>query len=93
MMNIEDKLGLNKYYVDEGVPHIIIDANYPDMQEKLKLVNCCPAGLYTLNEDGTLAFDYAGCLECGTCRMMCGHTIVKEWHYPRNTKGIEFRQG
>ena len=50
-------------------------------------------GLYTLQEDGTLAFDFAGCLECGTCRVLCGHTIVKSWKYPRNAKGVEFRQG
>lgn len=93
MMNIEDKLGLNKYYVDEGVPHIEIDATYPDMAEKLKLVKACPAGLYSLNDDNSLAFDYAGCLECGTCRLLCGKTIIKKWEYPRNTKGVEFRQG
>ena len=63
------------------------------MEEKRKLVNCCPAGLYTLQEDGSLAFDFAGCLECGTCRVVAGQTIVKEWKYPRNTKGVEFRQG
>ena len=63
------------------------------MKEKMKLVNACPVGLYTLNDDGTLAFDYAGCVECGTCRVLCGHTIVTKWEYPDDTKGIEFRQG
>ena len=43
----------------------------------MKLVNGCPAGLYTLQENGDLAFDFAGCLECGTCRVLCGETMVK----------------
>ena len=93
MTNLEEKLGVNKYYVNEGHPHIEIIHDYPDMKEKMKLVNACPAGLYTLNDDGTLAFDYAGCVECGTCRVLCGKTIVTKWEYTDDTKGIEFRQG
>ncbi len=93
MSKLEEKLGLNKYYVEEGVPHIVIDHHYPDMDEKMKLVNACPVGLYTLEEDGSLAFDYAGCVECGTCRVLCGKTIIKKWEYPHDTKGVEFRQG
>ena len=61
--------------------------------KKMNLVNGCPAGLYTLQENGDLAFDFAGCLECGTCRVLCGETIVKTWKYPHNAKGVEFRQG
>lgn len=92
-MKLEEKLGVNKYYVEEGYPHIEIDHNYPDEKEKRKLVNCCPAGLYQLQEDGSLAFDYAGCVECGTCRILCGKTIIKKWEYPHDTKGVEYRQG
>ena len=62
-------------------------------EEKIKLVNGCPAGLYTLQENGDLAFDFAGCLECGTCRGLCGERIVKTWKYPRNAMGVEFSQG
>lgn len=92
-MKLEEHLGANKYYVDETCPHIIIDGESVSREEAMKLVNGCPAGLYTLQEDGTLVFDFAGCLECGTCRVLCGHTIVKSWKYPRNAKGVEFRQG
>lgn len=92
-MTVEEKLGRNKFYVDEHEPHIIIEGDYPDMSEKLKLVKACPAGLYKLNEDGSLSFDYAGCLECGTCRVLCLETVLKEWNYPKGTMGIEFRYG
>ncbi|MDM3639094.1 ferredoxin family protein, partial [Proteus mirabilis] len=36
---------------------------------------------------------YAGCLECGTCRILCGETILKKWEYPCATLGREFRYG
>ncbi|PQL20881.1 ferredoxin family protein [Veillonella denticariosi JCM 15641] len=92
-MRLEERLGANKYYVDETCPHIQVDGSGFSKEEKMKLVNGCPAGLYTLQENGDLVFDFAGCLECGTCRVLCGDTIVKAWKYPRNSKGIEFRQG
>ncbi|MFB6468709.1 ferredoxin family protein [Cytobacillus sp. Hz8] len=92
-ITIEEKLGVNKYFVDEENAHIEIDPYYPDMKEKMKLVNACPAGLYKLNEDKDLTFDYAGCLECGTCRILCLGTIVKKWEFPEGTMGVEFRKG
>ncbi len=92
-MTIEEKLGTNKFFVDEQDAHIEIDNNYPDLNEKMKLVNACPAGLYKLNEDNSLAFDYAGCLECGTCRVLCLGTVLTEWKYPNGTMGVEFRYG
>ncbi|ABO49117.1 conserved hypothetical protein [Desulforamulus reducens MI-1] len=92
-ITVEEKLGVNKYFVDEGNAHIEIDPAYPDMKEKMKLVNACPAGLYKLNENETLSFDYAGCLECGTCRILCLGTVVKKWEFPEGTMGVEFRYG
>ena len=58
-----------------------------------KLVLCCPAALYKVEDDGSKRFDYAGCLECGTCRMICGETILEKWEYPQPTMGIEYRFG
>lgn len=92
-MTIEEKLGTDKFFVDESCAHILIDKEYPDLQEKMKLVKACPAGLYKLNNDQSLSFDYAGCLECGTCRVLCLGTVVKEWNYPKGEFGIEFRYG
>ena len=92
-MTIEQKLGCNKYNVDENNPHIEIDADYSDLSEKMKLVNACPAGLYKIESDGRIAFDYAGCLECGTCRILCAGTVVQKWDFPEGTLGVEFRLG
>ena len=39
------------------------------------------------------SFDYAGCLECGTCRIACEGTIVRKWENPQPTMGVEYRFG
>lgn len=44
-------------------------------------------------DEGNLQFDCAGCLECGTCRVLCGETILKKWEFPQGTFGVEFRFG
>jgi len=91
-VNVDEYLGLNKFTVDEENAHIeLVEA--PETEEFLKLVRICPAALYKINENGDKSFDYAGCLECGTCRIACGDTIIKKWQYPRSTMGIEYRHG
>ena len=66
-VNVDVKLGVNKFNVDEDSPHIILKTD-PDKQALEVLIKACPAGLYKKQDDGSVRFDYAGCLECGTCR-------------------------
>jgi ferredoxin like protein len=33
-----------------------------------------------------------GCLECGTCRYVCGNEVL-DWHYPEGGTGVQFRFG
>jgi len=91
-VNIDAKLGVNKFHVDEDNAHIVVKVN-PDMAEYKKLMLACPANLYKLDDSGVVHFDYAGCLECGTCRVLCGNTILEKWEFPMGTMGIEYRQG
>ena len=91
-VNVDIKLGKNKFHVDEGIPHIILGER-PDPVELQKLIMACPAGLYKQDAAGVVHFDYAGCLECGTCRILCGRTILTKWEYPQGTLGVEFRYG
>lgn len=91
-VNVDVKLGVNKFRVDESNPHIILVEN-PDREQFRKLINACPAGLYREDDGGNIHFDYAGCLECGTCRVLCEGTILEKWEYPQGTFGIEFRFG
>ncbi|MBP2634516.1 MAG: fixX [Firmicutes bacterium] len=88
----DELLGLNKFAVDEEEPHIVLDkAICANCKEKPCLV-VCPAVLYTL-KDGEVNFDYAGCLECGTCRIVCKTKGISKWAYPRGTMGVTFRYG
>ena len=91
-VNVDIKLGVNKFHVDEGHPHIILAAN-PDINEFRKLMKACPAGLYKQDDAGNIHFDSAGCLECGTCRVLCGNTILEQWQYPAGPFDIDFRYG
>lgn len=91
-VNVDQKLGLDKFYVDEENAHIVLKAD-PDRNELAKLILACPAGLYKVDEKGAVLFDYAGCLECGTCRVLCGKTILEKWEFPVGTLGVEFRWG
>lgn len=92
-IGIEEKLGVNKFNVDEGNAHIIILKDTLSREALKKCVIACPAGLYTIKEDGNIGFDFAGCLECGTCRVLCAGTETLEWNYPQGTFGVEFRYG
>lgn len=91
-VNVDKKLGIDKFFVDEGHPHIEL-VDDPDGEEFAKLERACPAGLYKRDENGTIHFDPAGCLECGTCRILCGGTILRKWTYPNGTFGVEYRYG
>lgn len=91
-VNVDAYLSENKYEVDEENAHIVLREN-PDMDEFRKLVLVCPAALYKIDGDGSTSFDYAGCLECGTCRIVCGGTILEKWENPQPTMGVEYRFG
>ena len=91
-VNVDEKLAVNKFNVDEGNAHIVLAEN-PDPAEFDKLILCCPAGLYKRDAEGAVSFDYAGCLECGTCRMLCGDTILEKWDFPQMGAGVSYRFG
>lgn len=91
---IEDLLALNKFNADEEHAHIKVDAARLDQPTLQALLKACPAGLYVLDAKHKLAFDHIGCLECGTCRVLCAHLPgALEWNYPRSTKGVFYRYG
>lgn len=92
-MEAADLLGIDKFNVDEENPHIVLD---PDACAACKPKPClyvCPAVLYTLDAQGRISYDYAGCLECGTCRVMCSNQGITRWEYPRPTFGVSYRFG
>jgi ferredoxin like protein len=94
MMSVEQKLSENRFVVDEGNPHIEVDAALLDPMTRQALTVVCPAGLYSKDDKGGLRFDCAGCLECGACRVVCaGHPGALRWNHPRPSFGVGYRFG
>jgi len=86
-----DLLGLNKFIIDEEQAHIVLDKEICNRCKEKPCLMVCPAGLYKLDVNEDICFDYAGCLECGTCRIMCKNKGIVKWEYPRGTFGVNFR--
>lgn len=93
-IKVEDKLYQNRYRVDEGRPHIAIkDSNVCRTRCNDKpCTTACPAACYAL-EDGNVNTTFDGCLECGTCRVICQDNNNIDWFYPRGGYGILYKFG
>ncbi|MDR2208548.1 MAG: ferredoxin family protein [Azoarcus sp.] len=91
-VNVEEKLFQNRYRVDTGRPHIrIVDTSICDKCGLKPCTVCCPAGCWQI-EHGKVEVVTDGCLECGTCRIVCDLKNV-DWNYPRGGFGILFKFG
>lgn len=88
---LKAKLGLD-VFKPGGRPHIIIRAGREKDPRLLRAVRICPAGLYSREESGVVTLTIDGCLECGTCRFVCGEDVL-EWTYPEGGTGVQFRFG
>lgn len=86
-------LSRNRFNVDEEAPHILLNKENCKRCIEKPCLYVCPAVLYKLDKAGEISFDYAGCLECGTCRLVCRNQGICQWVYPRGTFGVSFRQG
>jgi ferredoxin like protein len=90
---VEDKLYNNRYVVDPGKPHIRVKPHVTPTKQLLALTHVCPANCYAANEAGQVEITPDGCLECGTCRVVCSETGDIEWSYPRGGFGVLFKFG
>ncbi len=88
-MKIEDKLALNLFHVDRDA-HIRINQKICSACPHKLCTYVCPVENYTLNDDNEVIFAWEGCLECGTCRIVCDQGSLS-WEYPRGGFGISYR--
>ena len=93
IMEAAELLSLNKFNIDEEQAHIVLDKEICSRCRDKPCLLVCPAVLYRLDKNGDISFDYAGCLECGTCRVICINRGIIRWEYPRGTFGISYRYG
>jgi ferredoxin like protein len=91
-MSTAEKLAANKFNLDEGNPHIIIDQELcRSLCREYTCLSVCPAKLYSRQGDEILV-EWAGCLECGTCQVACPHAALS-WQYPSGGLGVFYRYG
>lgn len=91
----DELLGIDKFNVDEDNAHIVLKKELCESCISKPCLVICPAKLYKLSDNGQVQFDYAGCFECGTCRIICpekGNGAVS-WSLPQGTFGVSFRFG
>ena len=90
---VENKLFYNRYLVDAGRPHIQVRPHEVPSSALLSMTRICPAGCYAQNDKGQVEITTDGCLECGTCRIVCAETGDVVWEYPRGGFGVLFKFG
>ena len=88
--SLEDKLALNNYALDKDV-HITINEDICQKCDHQRCITSCPAGCYQFS-DGHLTYSYEGCLECGSCRIVCDKGAIN-WDMPRGGMGVCFEYG
>ena len=92
-VRLEEKLYQNRYLVDEGRPHVCLSDPALVSSTLQQLATVCPAGCWTVADDGTMQATLDGCLECGTCRLLAEPEGTMAWRYPRGGFGIAYKFG
>jgi ferredoxin like protein len=72
-------------------PHIVVKVERCLHCEGRPCLVACPARLFVW-ENGQMVFTCEGCLECGTCKVVCDQEAVS-WRYPRGGFGVSYRWG
>jgi ferredoxin like protein len=90
-VNIDEILDYASFNVDRE-PHIVLDARLCVECDHRGCVSACPARCYAWSEEERkMDFVYDGCLECGTCYVVCDRGAFTRWRYPRGGFGVSYR--
>jgi ferredoxin like protein len=91
-MKVEEKIALNAMKNDTQ-SHIKLDQTICRQCKERWCVAVCPGHLYAFNtETGEMTVEFAGCLECGSCKIACTRGSAS-WDYPRGEFGVQYRYG
>ncbi|WIW50597.1 4Fe-4S dicluster domain-containing protein (plasmid) [Bradyrhizobium sp. 62B] len=92
-IRVEDRLIHNPCPIDPGRAHIKVRPHTTPSLELMRMLSACPAHCYTANEKHQIEITVDGCIECGTCRVICEASDDIEWNYPRGGYGVLFKFG
>jgi ferredoxin like protein len=87
---LDEKLATLAFKTDPD-PHIVIEEEKCPSCASRPCIVVCPANLY-LWEGDHIVHTCEGCLECGSCRIICPQGAIT-WHYPRGGYGVHYRWG
>lgn len=89
MVNVAVRLKFSRYRLDREA-HIRV--NYEKCGKCLHraCLTACPAQCYLPQPEKGVVFNYEGCLECGTCYLLCDQGALN-WRFPRGGCGISYR--
>ncbi len=91
-ISLEERLALDKFDVDSQ-PHIKVETKVCLSCPERPCIFVCPAACFQVSPTGGgITFSYEGCLECGSCRIVCEKGAV-DWDYPRSGFGICYQYG
>jgi len=91
-MKVEEKIALDAIKNDRE-SHIKLNQAQCASCEERWCISVCPGHLYTLNSETTeMVVEFAGCLECGSCKIACIRGSVT-WDYPKGECGVQYRYG
>ena len=91
-MKVEEKVALCAIKHGEK-SHIELDEAKCERCRARICLRVCPAQLYIEDPDSSgVLVDHTGCLECGTCLVVCPEGAVV-WAYPEPGTGIRYRHG
>jgi ferredoxin like protein len=91
-MKVEEKIALDAIKNDRE-SHIKLDQKICGTCPERMCIPVCPGHLYSLNEEtGDMVVEYAGCLECGSCKIACIYKSI-DWDYPADGYGVQYRYG
>lgn len=88
-VNVQNKINHVMFKTDHE-SHIKINQEQCSKCQAKPCLTVCPAGMFSLSGDGKeVIYSHEGCLECGTCYVVCPHL---EWNYPKGGFGVIFRE-
>lgn len=92
-MKLEDKLFLVNFHADTESHLWVKDQAVCRSCKNQPCIHGCPADCWEeVKEKNEIHAAFEGCLECGTCRIICPYGNVG-WKYPRGGFGVKYQFG